>query len=192
MQAIVFDFFGVICSEITPFVLPKYMSKEAAVEYKATVVHESDLGHIELDDVLAHLSKVTGANPEALLADFWSFVKIDGEVVKLIDELKGRYRTALLSNAIRPFLRQILARHDLERRFDAILISAEEGIAKPDPAFFQRMIDRLGVPAQECFFIDDNMPNVEAARAAGMRAMLFEGAESVRRELAASDRASTP
>jgi putative hydrolase of the HAD superfamily len=186
MQAVVFDFFGVICSEITPFVLPRYMSAEAAVEYKATIVYESDLGRISLTEVLDHLSKVTGASPQTLEADFWSFVKIDAEVVKLIEELKGRYRTALLSNAIRPFLRQILAKHDLERLFDAILISAEEGIAKPDPAFFQRMIDKLGVPAQECFFIDDNIANVEAARAAGMRAMLFEGAESVRRELAAN------
>lgn len=185
MQALVFDFFGVICSEITPFVLPKYMSAEEAVAYKASYVHDADLGRIDLDDVLAHLSQVTGAGADTLLAEFWSFVKIDPEMVALIERMHARYRTALLSNAIRPFLRQILAKHDLERLFDTILISAEQGIAKPDPAFFQMMVDKLGVPAEECFFVDDNAANVAAARAIGMQAVLFESVEKLTRDLAA-------
>lgn len=185
MQVLVFDFFGVICSEITPFVLPKYMSKEASVSYKASVVQEADLGHITLEDVLAHLSELTGASPQTLLAEFWSYVKINADMARLIEEMHSRYRTALLSNAIKPFLRQILAKHDLERLFDTILISAEEGLAKPDPAFFRQMIDRLGVAPSECFFIDDNQPNVDAAKAVGMQAVLFEGVEKLKRDLAA-------
>jgi putative hydrolase of the HAD superfamily len=188
MQVIVFDFYGVICSEITPFVLPKYMSKEDAVAYKASVVQEADLGRIDLDDVLKHLSAVTGVSSETLLAEFWSYVIINPELVRLIETMRGRYRTALLSNAIRPFLRQILAKHDLERLFDTILISAEEGIAKPDPVFFNLMIGKLGVPASECFFVDDNAANVEAARAAGMQAVLYEGVDKLRRDLAALEK----
>lgn len=185
MQVLVFDFFGVICSEITPFVLPKYMSAEAAIAYKASVVYEADLGHISLDDVLAHLSRATGAAPETLLAEFWSYVQINPEIVRLIESLHTRYRTALLSNAIKPFLRQILKKHDLERLFDTMLISAEQGLAKPDPLFFRQMIDKLGVKPSECFFIDDNAVNVEAAKAVGMQAVLFEGVEKLKRDLAA-------
>lgn len=185
MQVLVFDFFGVICSEIAPFVLPKYMSAEEAVVYKATFVEQADLGRIDLDGVLEHLSAQTGADPEQLRAEFWAYVKIDPEMVALIEQMRTRYRTALLSNAVHPFLRQVLAKHDLERLFDVLLISAEEGLVKPDPAFFQLMIDRLGVPAGECFFTDDNPLNVEAARKAGMRAELFVGVEKLKRDLAA-------
>jgi putative hydrolase of the HAD superfamily len=184
MQAVVFDFFGVICSEITPFVLPKYMSPEAAVLYKSTMVHKADLGQIGLDEVLEHLSGVTGVSAAQLKAEFWLHVKIDPVMVTLIEGLRQNYRTALLSNAIKPFLREILGKHDLERLFDIIMVSAEEGIAKPDPAFFQRMIDKLGVPAKECLFIDDNIVNVETAKLVGMQAVLFEDVESLQTELA--------
>jgi hypothetical protein len=48
------------------------------------------------------------------------------------------------------------------------MVSAEDGLAKPDPAFFQRCLDRLGVRAEEALFVDDTPANVEAARKLGM------------------------
>ena len=185
MQAIVFDFFGVICSEITPFVLPRYMSAEAAVAYKASVVERADLGEIDLPQVLEHLSHLTGATPAQLEAEFWACVKIDPAMVALIDSLRGRTKTALLSNAMRPFLRQVLDQHDLPRRFDAMVISYEEGLTKPNPVIFRLMADRLGVPVQACFFTDDSSINIDAARACGMQAALFTGIEQLKRDLAA-------
>ena len=183
MQAIVFDFFGVICSEITPFVLPRYMSAEAAIAYKARIVERADLGEIDLPEVLEHLSRLTGAAPAQLEAEFWACVKINPDMVALIESLRGRYKTALLSNAMRPFLRQILDKHDLPRRFDAMVISYEEGLTKPNPAIFQLMADRLGVPASACFFTDDSPINIDAARAAGMQAALFTGVDQLKRDL---------
>jgi putative hydrolase of the HAD superfamily len=186
MQAIVFDFFGVICSEITPFVLPRYMSAEAAIAYKASVVERADLGEIELGEVLDHLSALTGAAPEALEAEFWGCVKIDPEVVALIERLKTRYKTALLSNAMRPFLKQILDKHDLPRLFDTMVISCEEHVTKPNPAIYRLMTTRLGCAPSECFFTDDNPANVRAALGVGMKAAQFTGVETLKRDLAAA------
>jgi putative hydrolase of the HAD superfamily len=183
MQVIVFDFFGVICSEIAPFVLPKYMSPEAAVAYKATIVGKADVGAISQDEMFAQLSQLTGASPAQLEAEFWSFVRIDPAMVALIGELRGKYRVALLTNAIVPFFRQILEKYRLDRLFDMMLVSSEEGLAKPDPAFYVRMIDKLGVRGEDCLFIDDNPVNLDAARSTGMRALCFEGAEKLRRTL---------
>lgn len=175
MQAIVFDFFGVICSEITPFVLPNYMSEEAAVAYKASVVERADRGEIDLAEVLDHLSHLTGAAPATLESAFWDCVKINPEMVALIERLKGRYKTALLSNAMRPFLDQILEKHDLKRLFDTMVISCEEHVTKPDPAIYRLMTSRLGVPAEDCFFTDDNLVNVTAARGVGIQAVQYRG-----------------
>jgi len=184
IQAIVFDFFGVICSEIAPFVLPRYMSAEAAVAYKASVVERADLGEIDLPQVLDHLSHLTGAAPAQLEAEFWGCVNIDPEMVALIESLRGRYKTALLSNAMRPFLRQVLDKHDLPRLFDVLVISYEEHLTKPNPAIFRLMADRLGVPTSACFFTDDSPINIEAARAVGMQAALFTGVAQLKRDLA--------
>jgi putative hydrolase of the HAD superfamily len=186
MQAIVFDFFGVICSEITPFVLPRYMSEDAAVAYKASVVERADLGEIDLAEVLNHLSKLTGAAPATLEDAFWSCVKIDAEMVALIERLKGRYKTALLSNAMRPFLNQVLEKHDLKRLFDTMVISCEEHLTKPNPAIYKLMVERLGVPAHECFFTDDNPVNVTAAKAVGMQAVQYRGMAGLLAELSAA------
>jgi epoxide hydrolase-like predicted phosphatase len=179
----VFDFFGVICSEIAPFVLPKYMSKEQAVAYKATIVRDADLGAISQDEMFEQLSKIANVPARQLHDEFWSYVRIDPEMVALIEHLRTRHRVALLTNALTPFFRQIAAKHDLERLFEIILVSSEEGLAKPDPAFYRLMAGKLGAETGDCLFIDDNPENVEAARSVGMRALQFENADKLKREL---------
>ena len=56
---------------------------------------------------------------------------------------------------------------------------------KPDPQFFLRMLNDLGLPPTECVFIDDVMGNVEAARSLGMTALQFKGNENLQTLLAA-------
>ncbi|MDR3528863.1 MAG: HAD family phosphatase [Rhizomicrobium sp.] len=184
MQAIVFDFFGVICSEITPFVLPRYMSQDEAVAYKADIVEEADLGHIDLPDVLELLAQRTGVSAAQLLAEFWACVKINPEIVALIEALKDRYKIALLSNAMNPFLRQILAQQELERLFDVMVISAEVGLTKPNAPIYQRLLSELDLPASQCFFMDDNLVNVTAAQALGIEAVLFTSVDQLKADLA--------
>jgi HAD superfamily hydrolase (TIGR01509 family) len=56
-------------------------------------------------------------------------------------------------------------------------------LRKPEPAIYQRALDILGRPAERVLFIDDRAANVAAAVNAGMKAIRFEGAEALRREL---------
>jgi epoxide hydrolase-like predicted phosphatase len=185
MPVLIFDFFGVVCSEIAPFVLPKYMSEAEAVEFKRTTVLDTDLGLITQDEMFDVLAKFAHVPAATLVAEFWSYAAINRETVALIEDLKKTYRVALLSNAIIPFIRQLMARDNLERLFDPILISADVHLAKPDPAFFQLMIDKLGVAAEECIFLDDNMPNIRAAESLGMKGILFTTPAAARAELKA-------
>jgi len=185
MPVFVFDFFGVICSEIAPFVLPKYMSKQQAVAYKATIVRDADTGAITQDEMFRRLSLIAHVPPEKLHEEFWSHVSIDPEMVALIEELRKSHRVALLTNALTPFFRQIAAKYDLERLFEHVLVSSEAGLAKPDPAFYRLMADELKVKAEDCLFIDDNAENLEAARTVGMQVLLFEGAQKLKRDLGA-------
>ena len=56
---------------------------------------------------------------------------------------------------------------------DEIIISAEEGIAKPDERIYQIALDKMGVEPEEAVFLDDLSANVEAARQLGMKAVQF-------------------
>ncbi|MEK6530441.1 MAG: HAD family phosphatase, partial [candidate division NC10 bacterium] len=90
------------------------------------------------------------------------------ENVALIRALRPPYRTAVLSNAdisLRARIEQELRIHDL---FDAIICSAEVGLAKPDLAIYRLAADRLGLPPDACLFVDDYEPNIQAAEEAGM------------------------
>src|SRR5690606_30330822 len=62
--------------------------------------------------------------------------------------------------------------------------SAHVGVAKPDPAIYAIAVERAGVPARRCLFVDDRAENVEAARALGMTSMLFREPTDLRRALA--------
>ena len=70
-------------------------------------------------------------------------------------------------------------------RFRDIVVSGEERLVKPDPAIYALALKRFGLAGPDAIFIDDRLDNVEAARAAGMLAHHFIGAEGLRAELAA-------
>jgi putative hydrolase of the HAD superfamily len=72
----------------------------------------------------------------------------------------------------------------LRELFKVALSSCYLGLRKPEPAIYQRALDILGRPAERILFIDDRAENVTGAVAAGIKAIRFEGAESLRRELA--------
>ena len=84
-------------------------------------------------------------------------------------------RVGLLSNAA-PDLDELIVSHfGVDIDWDARVISGLDGLAKPDPAIYRLAAERIGVPAERCFFIDDLDENVEAARATGMTAHRFRG-----------------
>ena len=69
--------------------------------------------------------------------------------------------------------------------FADVIVSGAEGVAKPDPRIFKVLARRLGLPLQGLLFVDDSLPNVDAARTAGMDAIHFTGARALSYELQA-------
>jgi putative hydrolase of the HAD superfamily len=63
------------------------------------------------------------------------------------------------------------------------VISGDVGLNKPDPEIFHLGAERIGVPPQECVFVDDLKENCEGAEAVGMTAILHRGADSTLPEL---------
>ncbi|HEY2812112.1 MAG TPA: HAD-IA family hydrolase [Acidimicrobiales bacterium] len=123
-----------------------------------------------------------GADPAAVAAAFaaltWS---IDDEVVALVREVRasGRARVALFSNASTR-LEADLESCGLGDAFDVIFNSARLGVAKPHTDAFRSVAAALAAAPERCLFVDDTIPNVEGARAAGMQAEPFTGARELR------------
>ncbi len=98
-----------------------------------------------------------------------TFAALSDDTVRLLDELKDRgIKIGLITNSFSDECDQII-RSRLYPYFDAALISYEQGICKPDPEIFARMIDKLGVKADECLYVGDGGSNeLYAAKDAGM------------------------
>ncbi len=62
----------------------------------------------------------------------------------------------------------------LANGFGDTVVSAHVGLVKPDPAIFELFLDRNGLAAGDCIFIDDSPANVATAARLGIDAMLFE------------------
>jgi putative hydrolase of the HAD superfamily len=182
-RCIVFDFFGVISSEVAKYWLASYFPPERAAEIKDALFPAADRGDVSQEDLFARLAALANISSEHFESEFYSYVKVDPDMVALIRRLRGRVRLGLLTNAMAPFVRGIIDEHQLEPLFDAIIVSAECRMAKPDAAIFRAMLDKLDVAAAETVMIDDNADNIAAAAAVGMQTILFTSCAQLAREL---------
>jgi epoxide hydrolase-like predicted phosphatase len=139
-------------------------------------------------EVWAHLAATLGldeAQLDACRRDFWAGDRLDPDLVALMRDLRRRYRVGVLSNAWSGAREQFTRVHALDQAADVIIISSEEGLAKPDARLFRLAAERLGVRPEETVLVDDFIANVEGARAAGMKAILFKAGMDVRAALKA-------
>ena len=74
------------------------------------------------------------------------------------------------------------SKYGLRDYFDVALSSCYVGMRKPEPDIFRRTLDIFGRPAQRVLFIDDRRENTDAAAAAGMKTICYQGSEALRRE----------
>lgn len=106
------------------------------------------------------------------------------DTVQILRELHGAgiplYGLTNWSEELFPLARN---RFDFLRLFEDIIVSGEEGVAKPDPEIFDILRKRIGHSLDGCIFIDDNPANIEAAGEAGLDAILFTDTGHLREDL---------
>jgi putative hydrolase of the HAD superfamily len=100
-------------------------------------------------------------------------------------------RFALCTNNVREWESLWRPKLPIDEVFEVVVDSAFVGMRKPEPAIYALTLERLGLPAEACAFIDDLDVNVAAAREAGMHAILFRDTASAVSELEALLDAST-
>lgn len=74
-------------------------------------------------------------------------------------------------------------RYEFLRWFEGTVVSSEEGVIKPDERIFRVLLERYGLEPASTLMIDDSSRNIEAARAIGLRTVLFESPEALRVQL---------
>lgn len=160
---------------------------DAAV-FNSEVARRASRGDGTPADIWAEVARalnLDAAQLDECRRDFWSGDRLDRALVALIQSLRPRYKTAILSNAWSDARDTFTRLFGLDQAFDLLIISAEEGVTKPDPRVYRLAAERLGVRPEECLFVDDFIENVEGARAVGMQAIHYQPGLDVAAALAA-------
>jgi putative hydrolase of the HAD superfamily len=119
-----------------------------------------------------------------LLGVILTALTIDPDVLAIVDRLRTRVRTAMLTDNP-PLLLEVLPTHfpEIAPRFDPFLISCELGLLKPSREIFEAALARLGEAPEAVLFVDDMEANVLGARACGIEAVQFTSASALRADL---------
>lgn len=120
--------------------------------------------------------------PEGLLNRMFAGFTHDPAMTDVLRRArKHGLKTALLSNS----WGFDYPREGWDDLFDAVVISGEVGLRKPDPEIYRLAAERLGVPPSQCVFVDDLTPNVRGAVAVGMIGVLHRDVPTTVGELEA-------
>jgi putative hydrolase of the HAD superfamily len=82
-------------------------------------------------------------------------------------------RLALLTNNVREWEPLWRTKLPIDDVFELVVDSAFVGMRKPEPRIYELTLERLGLPAEACVFVDDLQVNVDAAKALGMRGVVY-------------------
>jgi putative hydrolase of the HAD superfamily len=192
IRAVVSDFGGVLTAPLLPTFVRAHADLGIPLEALGAVMrsggearlHALERGELAEPDFLAAIQ-------DGLSRELGRPVSLDGYGRRLLDgleanermfgyfrELRGRgLRLAILTNNVREWEPLWRAKLPIDEVFELVVDSAFVGLRKPEPEIYALTLERLGLPAQACAFLDDLEVNVDAARALGMHGIHFADTE---------------
>ncbi len=194
IDTIIFDFGGVLIDWNPDYVFAKTIPDDARRNffYENICTHDWNIQQ----DAGRRLQKATedlvAEHPdwEAEIRDFYGrWEEMLGgpihETVAVLKNLKenGKYRLLGLTNWSHETFPVALERYEFLHWLEGIVVSGTEKTIKPRPDIYQILIDRYQITPARSVFIDDNLKNIEAARAMGLHGIHFQSAEKLVLEL---------
>ena len=126
--------------------------------------------------------KLPASETERVRDEFFAGDVIDHEIVEFLRSIKTKYKTGLISNAWSG-LRNYIMREKFDDAFHHMVISAEVGVAKPDPKIYLIALEQLQVQPKEAIFVDDFIENIEACEKLGMKGIYFKDSKAALQQL---------
>ena len=146
-------------------------------------LRDAECGRISAAEFWSFGCDALGAPPD-VLARFnealWSETQyLDERIVAWLTQLRSRCRVVAFTNAWSDARDELNRRYQFDGLVDELVVSAELGLAKPDPAAYVRLLGSLLLPAEQVLFVDDRPANVEAAVGVGMIGLVCTGPDQL-------------
>ncbi len=167
-------------------VMREWLGTTYGAEATTNPVHALERGEVTIPDFERELAKRLHTHdgrpvePEGLLARMFAGFRHEHAMFDAVRSARRHgIKTALLSNS----WGMDYPRDGWDEAFDAVVISGEVGMRKPEPGIYQHAAMLLGVDPAECVFVDDLSPNIRGASAVGMVGVRHVTAEQTIGEL---------
>jgi putative hydrolase of the HAD superfamily len=190
IKVVIFDIGGVL---VTNSYIPllhqiadeNNLSFEEIKDFASPFFYQVMIGETTEVELFERISQQFGLakNGEELDVDIGKLFQPIEETWELVKQLKPNYRLAILSDLGHGWIERHEREFVISKYFDELFYSAQLGMQKPDSKIYQHMLDTMNVVAEECVFIDDKPSNIEAARALGIKGIIYENPEQLKREL---------
>jgi HAD superfamily hydrolase (TIGR01509 family) len=191
-RAVVFDWGDVIGfndrSVVVNFMCDSFQFSESEFESANLAKREAiKAGKSEIDFWTEYARDnnicLPGDWPQQYRATLKASVGADAEMYALIDQLKKNgIQVAMLSNIDDRYVK-LIRDFGFYEPFEPCLLSCEMGLEKPDSKAYDLLIKSIQICPAQIVFIDDKVENVEAAKARGIDAILFESKSQLKNEL---------
>jgi putative hydrolase of the HAD superfamily len=146
-------------------------------------LEKGELDAHEFEPLFAERIGVRGDRVEGLVERLFAGVGPEDEMLGAVKRARDNgVRTGLISNSWGGSGIHYEGT-PLQELFDAVVISGDVGMHKPQPEIFRLGAERIGVPPEACVFVDDLRENCAGAEAVGMTAILHRGPDSTLPEL---------
>jgi putative hydrolase of the HAD superfamily len=206
IEAVICDFGGVLTTPliqsfmafqdhtgISTEVLGKGMQAATEANGGENPLFEMERGEISevafLEQLTESLAPLLGHRPEMhrFKEIYFEALEPNPAMIELMRELKASgYRMAMLTNNVRewePLWRSMLP---VDEIFETVVDSGFVGCRKPESRIYALTLERIGLPAESCLFVDDIEVNCEGARKTGMAAIHFQDNEQAIAEIRAA------
>jgi HAD superfamily hydrolase (TIGR01549 family) len=149
-------------------------SQARNIELRFDLLYSNLLFDLGLDITQERLDYIEG------LYNRYYRIAIIPSVKEMLEELSGRYKLAVVANAISNVSRLVLEKLDLAKYFDCIVLSRDLGVRKPDLEIFVYALRSMWVKGSEAVHVGDSLENdVQGGKNAGMKTVWIKGDKEV-------------
>jgi putative hydrolase of the HAD superfamily len=165
------DFFASIDDHCQRLGLPRGRFRQVVTTNPAgrELYHRIERGEISQPAFERGLAVLLGVDPNGLIAGMLAGLRPDQRITRAAARARAAgIRVGVISNSWGTEPYDPYAGYQLHQAYDAVIVSGEVGIRKPDPAINLLAAEKLGLPASACVLVDDVAANLPPAADLGM------------------------